>query len=109
MAVSRPKFMTAPTTGDGPTGPPPRPDAADDGAVNDGHYWEFLDRAYVAGAYVDQFLGGHPVLKKEAALRAAYERAEEALAELYVRAGRLASEKDVQGAKDDPSDDDERG
>jgi hypothetical protein len=61
----------------------------DDSPINDGHYFEFMDRASVAVDYVYQFLGSHPLLKKEARLREIYERAEEALAELYQEAGRL--------------------
>ena len=63
-------------------------DESDD-AINAGHYWEFLDRAYVAREYIEQFLGSHPVLGKEDGLRAAYSKAAEALAELYQLAGTL--------------------
>jgi hypothetical protein len=61
----------------------------DDSPINDGHYFEFMDRASVAVDYVYQFLGSHPLLKRETRLREVYERAEEALAELYQEAGRL--------------------
>lgn len=61
----------------------------DDSSINEGHYFEFMDRASVAVDYVYQFLGSHPLLKKEARLRDIYERAEDALAELYQEAGRL--------------------
>jgi hypothetical protein len=54
---------------------------------------EFMDRASVAVDYVYQFLGSHPLLKKETRLREVYERAEEALAELYQEAGRLEFER----------------
>lgn len=70
-----------------------RADVVDAVAINSGHYWELLDRAYVASAYVDEFLGNHPLLKKEGALHTAYERASEALAELYLHAGELACDK----------------
>ena len=73
------------------------PDETDD-TINAGHYFEFMDRASVAGDYLDQFLGNHPVLRKEeeeGTLRAAYERAEEALAELYQRASGMAFEKET--------------
>lgn len=58
-------------------------------AINDGHYFELMDRASVALDYVYQFLGSHPLMKKERTLQEMYEKAEEALAELYQRAGRL--------------------
>lgn len=69
------------------------PEATED-TINPGHYFEFLDRTSVAGAYLHQFLGSHPVLRREEALRAAYERAADALAELYQHAGGLAFDKD---------------
>lgn len=57
--------------------------------INEGHYFELMDRASVAVDYVYQFLGSHPLLRKESRLRERYMRAEEALAELYQEAGRL--------------------
>lgn len=65
----------------------------DDSPINEGHYFEFMDRASVAVDYAYQFLGSHPLLKKETRLREVYERAEEALAELYQEAGRLEFER----------------
>lgn len=63
-------------------------------AINDGHYFELMDRASVALDYVYQFLGSHPLMKKEKTLQEVYEKAEEALAELYQRAGRLEFDRD---------------
>ena len=60
-----------------------------DGAINDGHYFELMDRASVALDYIYQFLGSHPLMKKDKTLQDMYEKAEEALAELYQQAGRL--------------------
>lgn len=60
--------------------------------INSGHYFEYMDRSSVALDYVYQFLGSHPLLKKEARLKEAYERAEEALANLYQVAGQLEHE-----------------
>ena len=57
--------------------------------INDGHYFEFMDRASVAADYVYQFLGSHPLIRKEKRLREIYLNAEQALAELYQEAGRL--------------------
>ena len=64
------------------------PDDTDD-AINDGHYFELLDRTYVALDYIYQFLGSHPVVRKDKTLQDTYEKAEVALAELYQQAGRL--------------------
>jgi hypothetical protein len=57
--------------------------------INDGHYFEFLDRASVAVDYIYQFLGNHPILRKEPRLHELYQRAEGALSELYQAAGRI--------------------
>lgn len=65
----------------------------DDSPVNDGHYVEFMDRASVAVDYVYQFLGSHPLLKKETRLREIYERAEQVMAELYQETGRAGFER----------------
>lgn len=65
----------------------------DNSPIDEGHYFEFMDRASVAVDYVYQFLGSHPLLKRETRLREVYERAEEALAELYQEAGRLEFER----------------
>ena len=61
--------------------------------INEGHYFEVMDRSSVAVDYIYQFLGCHPVMKRENKLREIYERAEEALAELYQEAGRLEYER----------------
>ncbi|MCY3766282.1 MAG: hypothetical protein OXH06_12760 [Gemmatimonadetes bacterium] len=76
-------------TADGPT---LVPDDSEN-AINDGHYFELMDRASVAVDYVSQFVGSHPVVRKERNLREIYERAEEALAELYQHAGGLAFDR----------------
>ena len=65
-----------------------------DDAINDGHYFGLMDRASVAVDYIYQFLGSHPLMRKDSTLRATYEKAEEALAELYQQAGRLVFDKD---------------
>lgn len=64
------------------------PDPTDD-AINDGHYFELMDRASVALDYIYQFLGSHPLIRKDRTLQGMYEKAEQALAELYQQAGRL--------------------
>lgn len=61
--------------------------------INDGHYFELMDRAGVAVDYIYQFLGCHPIIRKDSKLRKVYEQAEEALAELYQEAGRLEFEQ----------------
>ena len=60
--------------------------------INAGHYFEFMDRASIALDYIYQFLGNHPLIKKEHRLKEAYDRAEEALAELYQIAGQIDHE-----------------
>lgn len=50
-------------------------------------------RAFVASEYIYQFLGSHPLIKKEEKLKHLYEKAALALAELYQDAGRLEFEK----------------
>ena len=64
------------------------PDDTDE-AINEGHYFELMDRASVALDYVYQFLGSHPLIRKDRTLQGMYQKAEEALAELYQQAGRL--------------------
>ncbi len=64
----------------------------DDNCINPGHYFEFMDRSSVALDYIYQFLGSHPLLKKENRLKKAYERVEEELANLYQLAGEIEDE-----------------
>jgi hypothetical protein len=65
----------------------------DHSEINDGHYFEFMDRASVSLDYIYQFLGSHPLIRKEENLKHFYEKAASALAELYQEAGRLEFEK----------------
>ncbi len=58
--------------------------------INDGHYFEAMDRASVAVDYIYQFLGSHPVLRKHDNLKEIYDQAEHKLAELYQELGKLA-------------------
>jgi len=60
--------------------------------LNRGHYFEFLDRIFVAMEYIYQFLGCHPVLRKEKKLREIYQKVEKLMAELYQEAGQLEFE-----------------
>ena len=64
------------------------PDDTDD-AINDGHYFELMDRTSVALDYIYQFLGSHPLVRKDKTLLEIYEKAEGALAALYQQAGQL--------------------
>ena len=73
-------------------GPTLIPDDVDN-TINDGHYFELMDRASVALDYIYQFLGSHPLTRKERTLQRTYEKAEAALAELYQAAGRLEFDK----------------
>ena len=60
-----------------------------DNEINDGHYFELMDRTSVALDYIYQFLGSHPLVRKDNTLQDMYEKAEAALAELYQQTGRL--------------------
>ncbi len=62
-------------------------------AINEGHYFELMDRASVALDYLYQFLGSHPLMRQEPKLRELYEQAETILADLYQEAGKLEFER----------------
>ena len=62
--------------------------------INQGHYSEFLDRSWVAIDYIYQFLGCHPLLRKEKRLQDIYFKAERALSDLYQEAGKLEYESE---------------
>jgi hypothetical protein len=66
----------------------------DHSEINPGHYFEFMDRTSIALDYVYQYLGSHPVIAKEPQLKNAYQKVEEALADLYQLAGRLDYEQE---------------
>lgn len=68
-----------------------------DQPVNRGHYFEFLDRTFVATEYVHQFLGCHPILRTEQKLRELYQGIEELMAELYQETGLLEFEDGERG------------
>ncbi|MBM4055325.1 MAG: hypothetical protein FJ264_11805 [Planctomycetes bacterium] len=55
--------------------------------INSGHYFEFMDRVSVALDYLYQFVGSHPLLKKEQELKENYSKVEELLAYLYQKSG----------------------
>ena len=65
----------------------------DDQPVNEGHYFELMDRASVALDYLYQFVGSHPLMKQEPRLRELYKKAESVLSDLYQKAGRLEFER----------------
>jgi len=69
-----------------------RPAYADQ-EINEGHYFELMDRASVALDYCCEFLGGHPVVRKNDKLRELFENSEKALYELYQEASRLEFER----------------
>jgi hypothetical protein len=60
--------------------------------INNGHYFEVLDRASVAIDYIYQFLGSHPILKKHENLKEIYDQVEKKLGELYQEIGKLEIE-----------------
>ena len=57
--------------------------------LNAGHYFEALDRVYVAREYLEAHIGTHPVLLKHSELQATYVRAEDGLAALYQAIGAM--------------------
>jgi hypothetical protein len=57
--------------------------------LNRGHYFEVLDRVHVAGCQLEEHVGMHPVLRRHSELAVIYDRAAEALAELYQAVGSL--------------------
>ena len=60
--------------------------------INNGHYFEVLDRASVAIDYIYQFLGSHPILKKHENLKEIYDQVEKKHGELYQEIGKLEIE-----------------
>ena len=67
--------------------------AYEDQAINEGHYFELMDRASVALDHCVEFVGNHPVVRKNDRLKSLFAKAEEALAELYQEAARLEYER----------------
>jgi len=62
----------------------------DSPAINDGHFFEVMDRASVALDYYYQFVGSHPVTRRSETLRTLYDQAEDVLSRLYQEAAKLA-------------------
>ncbi len=60
--------------------------------INSGHYFELMDRTYVALEHWIEFIGNHPVVKKNEEVLSIFEKAEDALAELYQLAAKLDSD-----------------
>jgi hypothetical protein len=58
-------------------------------SLNRGHYFEVLDRVHVAAAHIEEHIGAHPVLRRHRDLALIYDRAAEALADLYQAVGRM--------------------
>lgn len=64
-------------------------EAYENGEINDGHYFELMDRASVALDYCSEFVGSHPVVRKNKELKQLYDKAEAALYTLYQEAAGL--------------------
>ena len=62
--------------------------------INQGHFHELMDRTSIALDYLDLSLGSHPVLEDHRKLKKLYYKAEEALNELYLLTGKVATEKE---------------
>ncbi|HAS50238.1 MAG TPA: hypothetical protein DCS21_00175 [Gammaproteobacteria bacterium] len=61
--------------------------------LNNGHYFEAMDRTSVALHYCIEHVGNHPVIRRHPHLKAIFEKAEEALADLYQEAAKLEYER----------------
>lgn len=61
----------------------------DSSEINQGHFLEVMDRTSVALDYCYQFVGSHPVTRRNETLRTLYDQAEDVLSRLYQEAGKL--------------------
>ena len=57
--------------------------------INEGHYFEVMDRAYTICEMLETLIGGHPLLKCEKSLQKTYNKAIQAVSDLYQEAGHL--------------------
>lgn len=62
--------------------------------ANSGHYFELMDRAFVALNYVQEHIGNHPVTRRDHELGELFSEISEKMAEFYVRAGGLWQEQE---------------
>jgi len=67
--------------------------AYDDEDINEGHYFELMDRTSVAADYCRDFVGSHPLARQNDNLRELFQKVEEALDELYQEAAKLELER----------------
>ena len=58
-----------------------------------GHYFELLDRTHIAHENLQRNIGEHPSLIVHPELKATYEQAEKALAELYQQVNEAMSQR----------------
>jgi len=75
------------------SGKPVLRDAYENGEINDGHYFELMDRASVALDYCSEFVGSHPVVRQNKTLKKLYEKAEAALYALYQETARIDAKR----------------
>ena len=61
----------------------------DDQELNEGHYFELMDRASVALDYCREFVGSHPLTRRNERLKGLFENVEDALHRLYQEAAKL--------------------
>ncbi len=71
-------------------GSPVLDEVFEDQEVNRGHYPEVVDRIAVALDHCADAVGAHPVIRRHPELRAIYQKAEDALAELYQTAANIS-------------------
>lgn len=57
--------------------------------INDGHYFEVMDRAYTICEMMDSLIGNHPLLEVEGELRDKYDIMMKHASEFYQLAGSL--------------------
>lgn len=60
--------------------------------LNEGHYTEAIDRAYIVGNMIDDVLIDHPVFKKHKELKKRVKKAQQLILEAYQLIGGLTVE-----------------
>ncbi len=65
-------------------------------AINEGHYFDALNRVSIAQDYIYQFVGSHPVIKKHKKVKELYDQVAEKLGELYQELDKLEFDPKVE-------------
>ncbi len=77
------------TSKSGPFGATEINEESEQTELNDGHYFQLLDRVHIASSHVQMAIGENPVLDKHPELRAMYDDAVDRLESLYQAVGAL--------------------